>query len=174
MIVLLVNSSYNLHVARSTTSFVDSRYRVTCTGQDTESCAPEEPCRFRVLISCRIHSQIGRRTDVIPHASHNHTSWSDEAESCDSSRRNNIVDRQHFLVRDKILNTDLTTTNIIISSRIISNYRNNCTQRGSTYFRHRKFQDWLMHTRHRTSTTAMQITSPSNNNRINTGSVKPA
>ena len=107
---LFMNSSYNLHVARSTTSFVDSRYRVTCTGQDTESCAPEEPCRFRVPISCRIHSQIGRRTDVIPHASHNHTSWSDAAESCDSSRRNNIVDRQHFLVRDKILNTDLTTT----------------------------------------------------------------
>ena len=43
VIVLLMNSSYDLFVARSTMSFVDSRYRVMCAGQDTELCAPGEP-----------------------------------------------------------------------------------------------------------------------------------
>ena len=38
--------------------------------------------------------------------------WSDVSESCDSSRRNIIVDRQHFL-RDKILNTDFALSNMI-------------------------------------------------------------
>ena len=37
--------------------------------------------------------------------------WSDVSESCDSSRRNIIVDRQHFM--DKILNTDLALSNIM-------------------------------------------------------------
>ena len=58
---LFMNLSYNLHVARSTMRFVDSRYRVTYANQDTESCAPEEPCRFRVLISFRIRSQTAKR-----------------------------------------------------------------------------------------------------------------
>ena len=43
---LLMNSSYNLHVARSTMRFVDSRYRVMCTGQDPSGQDPNCTYKF--------------------------------------------------------------------------------------------------------------------------------
>ena len=46
VIVLLMNSSHYFFVARSTMSFVDSRYRVMCTGQDPSGQEPNYTYKF--------------------------------------------------------------------------------------------------------------------------------
>ena len=98
--------------------------------------------------------------------------------------------RQHFLIRT-ILNTHSITTNTIISSRIMSNHRYNRNQARIpspqqkdsrsvntllishlVQFRYTHKESKLSKA-HRNRATAMQILSPSNNKRTNTGLTKP-
>ena len=84
----------------------------------TQPNLPSPPLtEISVPISCRTHSRKGKR---MPENTLDTSLWNWIAngtcvvtpKSCDSSRRNIIVDRQHFLW-DKILNTDLALSNMI-------------------------------------------------------------